>query len=463
MADQKQTQLFENRKYDDREYIQYLTELLELQNFPKLRAELEDDNEVDIANFLDTLSDEKIALVFRMLPKDMGAEVFAHLSPEAQYNVAHAFSDAETTQLVAELFVDDAVDFLEEMPANLVTRVLRLTSPQKRQTINRILQYPENSAGSIMTTEYTSFRKNMTVGESLEYLRRFGHNKETIYTCYVTNPSRILEGVISVKTLLLADDSEIIADLMDTDVISAHTSDDQENVALLFHKYDFLAVPVVDIENRLVGIITVDDAVDIIQAETTEDFAKMAAVGPYETAYMKSSIWNMGRNRILWLLILMVSAIFSGLIIQNFEGALLLYPILFSFVPMLTAAGGNVGAQSSTLIIRGMAVGEINFRDIAKVIWKEFRVGILLGLALAIINFLRIVIFYDNLLIAIVLSASMFFTVVLAAAIGCSLPMLAKAVNIDPAIMATPFITTLVDLTALMVYFLIATALLPGL
>ncbi|MDD4323632.1 MAG: magnesium transporter [Eubacteriales bacterium] len=463
MDEQLQTQLYENRKYDDREYILYLTELLELQNFAKLRAELEDDNEVDIANFLDTLSDDKVALVFRMLPKDMGAEVFAHLSTEAQYNVALAFSDVETSQLLEELFVDDAVDFLEEMPANLVTRVLRLTSSQKRTTINRILQYPENSAGSIMTTEYISFHKDMTVGQSLEYLRRYGHNKETIYTCYVTNPSRILEGVISVKTLLLSEDREIIGDIMETDVIKVNTADDQEDVALLFHKYDFLAVPVVDKENRLVGIVTVDDAVDIIQAETTEDFAKMAAVGPSEIPYMKSSVWEMGRNRIVWLLILMVSAIFSGLIIQNYESTLLLYPLLFSFVPMLTATGGNVGAQSSTLIIRGMAVGDVNIRDIGKVIWKEFRTGILLGLTLGAINFLRIAIIYDDLMIAIVLSISMLFTVLIAAVIGSSLPMFAKALNIDPAIMATPLITTLVDLSALTVYFLIATALLPGL
>lgn len=454
---------YEDRKYNDRRYIDYLSTLLKERNFRRLQYELSDDNEVDIAAFMNTLPDDLTALVFRMLPKEMGAEVFAHLSSDAQYSIAIAFTDEETTDLMDELFIDDAVDFLEEMPANFVTRVLRFANPEKRQVINRYLQYPEDSAGSIMTAEYTRFRKDMSVAEAIRHLRTYGENRETIYTCYVTDPNRILEGVISVKTLLLADNEERIGDIMETDVISASTTDDKEDVARLFHKYDFLAIPIVDHEMRLVGIVTVDDAVDVMQQETTEDFEIMAAIEPSEKPYLKTSVFELSRHRIVWLLVLMVSAMISGHILERYETALTALPLLFTFVPMLTDTGGNVGSQSSTLLIRGMTLGEIGLSDIWRVIWKELRVSLLLGSGLAVVNFIRIYAMYHHFQAALIIAITMLATVCMAAILGGILPLFAKAVKLDPAIMAAPLITTLVDAGALLIYFKVATLVIPSL
>ncbi len=450
-----------SEKMNEQLYISHLNKLLNDRDYASLLGELREDNEVDVALFMETLPDDETAFVFRMLPKEICAEVFAHLEPETQRRVVEAFTDEETTQMLDQLFVDDAVDFLEEMPANMVNRILRLTNPDKRRIINRYLQYPEDSAGSIMTAEYTRLKRDMTVAQAITHLRTFGEDRETIYTCYVTDDQRFLEGVISVKTILLADDKDRIGDIMETDIISANTSMDREEVARLFHKYDFLAIPIVDNENRLVGIVTIDDAVDVLQEETTEDFEKMAAIAPSERPYLKTSFWQHGMSRITWLFILMVSGMINGLILEKHEAAFMAYPLLVSFIPMLTDTGGNVGSQSSTLMIRGMTLGEIKFRDIFKVIFKESATSLLMGLVLSTVNFVRVYLVYKDLTTALILALALMATVFMAAVIGGILPLIAKKLRIDPAIMAAPLITTLVDAAALAIYFAIALALLP--
>lgn len=447
-------------KMDEKLYIDHLTDLMNDRDYTALLNELRDDNEVDIALFMETLPDDKTAFVFRMLPKEMCAEVFAHLESDTQRRVVEAFTDEETTQMLDQLFVDDAVDFLEEMPANMVNRILRLTNPDKRRVINRYLQYPEDSAGSIMTAEYTRLKQDMTVAQAITHLRTFGDDRETIYTCYVTDDQRFLEGVISVKTILLANDQDRIGDIMESDVISVQTTMDREEVVRLIHKYNFLAIPVVDQENRLVGIVTIDDAVDVMQEEATEDFQKMAALAPSERPYLKTSFWQHGLHRITWLVILMVSGMINGLILEKHEAAFLTFPILVSFIPMLTDTGGNVGSQSSTLMIRGMALGEIQFSDIFKVILKESATSLLMGLVLSLFNFIRVYIVYKDMTTALVLALAMMATVFMAAIIGGILPLIAKKLKIDPAIMAAPLITTLVDAAALVIYFAIAVNLL---
>ncbi len=449
-----------SEKMDEKLYISHLNKLLNDRDYASLLGELREDNEVDVALFMETLPDDETAFVFRMLPKEICAEVFAHLEPETQRRVVEAFTDEETTQMLDQLFVDDAVDFLEEMPANMVNRILRLTNPDKRRIINRYLQYPEDSAGSIMTAEYTRLKRDMTVAQAITHLRTFGEDRETIYTCYVTDDQRFLEGVISVKTILLADDKDRIGDIMETDIISANTSMDREEVARLFHKYDFLAIPIVDNENRLVGIVTIDDAVDVLQEETTEDFEKMAAIAPSEKPYLKTSFWQHGMHRITWLFILMVSGMINGLILQKHEAAFIAYPLLVSFIPMLTDTGGNVGSQSSTLMIRGMTLGEIKFSDIFKVVIKESATSLLMGVVLSVVNFLRVYLVYRDLTTALILALAMVATVFMAAVIGGILPLIAKKLKIDPAIMAAPLITTLVDAAALAIYFAIAVSLL---
>ncbi len=447
-------------KLDEKRYIDHLTDLMDDRDYSTLMNELRDDNEVDIALFMETLPDDKTAFVFRMLPKEICAEVFAHLESDTQRRVVEAFTDEETTQMLDQLFVDDAVDFLEEMPANMVSHILRLTNPDKRRVINRYLQYPEDSAGSIMTAEYTRLKQDMTVAQAITHLRTFGDDRETIYTCYVTDDQRFLEGVISIKTILLADDKDRIGDIMEPDVISVQTTMDREEVVRLFHKYDFLAIPVVDQENRLVGIVTIDDAVDVMQEETTEDFQKMAALAPSEKPYLKTSFWQHGLHRIAWLVILMVSGMINGLILEKHEAAFLAFPLLVSFIPMLTDTGGNVGAQSSTLMIRGMTLGEIEFRDIFRVIMKESATSLLMGLVLSFFNFVRVYLVYKDATTALVLALAMMATVFMAAIIGGILPLIAKKFRIDPAIMAAPLITTIVDAAALVIYFAIAVNLL---
>lgn len=437
------------------QYWEFLEKLLKERRYVDLRKELIDDNEADLADFIEELSEDEAAVVFRMLPKELGAEVFAHLEFDAQQNLAKAFSDREVAEMLDKLFVDDAVDFLEEMPASVVKRVLALTTAEKRSQINHFLQYPEDSAGSIMTAEFSNLKKNMSVREAIDYLRKRGEDRETIYTCYVTNAQRVLEGVVSVKNLLLASDDEKVEDLMERDIITAKTLDDREDVAGLFRIYDFLAIPVVDNENRLVGIVTVDDAVDVLQEETTEDFEKMAAMVPSERPYLRTSVFVHAKKRIPWLLILMLSSTLNGAILSHFEEAFVLLPALVFFMPMLTDTGGNVGSQTSTMMIRGMSLKEIEFKDIFRVIWKETQVSLVMGMVLGLINFIRLYFSYD-IMIAFTVSVALMATIFMSAILGATLPLIAKKIKLDPAIMAAPLITTLVDAGALVIYFGIA-------
>lgn len=414
-------------------------------------------NVVDIAYWLEELDDDKILVLFRLLPKDMAAEVFSHFSKEQQEFIIESIADREIKSIIDELFLDDTVDLIEEMPANVVKKVLRNTSEERRKLINQFLKYPDNSAGSLMTIEFVDLKKEMRVDQALESIRKNGVDKETINICYVIDSSRKLEGIIPIRKLILSDPSEILEDIMETNFVSVHTLDDQEEVANIFRKYDLIAVPVVDNENRLVGIITVDDIVDIIEEENTEDFHKMAAIQPSDEEYLKTKVTELAKHRVIWLLILMISATFTGTIIQRFEEVLQSVVALTYFIPMLMDTGGNAGSQSATLIIRGLALEEISLADIFKVLWKELRVSIIVGVILAIINFARIIIMRQaSAIIAATVSVSMLITVILAKVIGGSLPILAKKLGLDPAIMAGPLITTIVDALALLAYFSIA-------
>ncbi|NLN42302.1 MAG: magnesium transporter [Clostridiales bacterium] len=414
-------------------------------------------NVVDIAYWLEELDDDKILVLFRLLPKDMAAEVFSHFSKEQQEFIIESIADREIKSIIDELFLDDTVDLIEEMPANVVKKVLRNTSEERRKLINQLLKYPDYSAGSLMTIEFVDLKKEMRVDQALESIRKNGVDKETINICYVIDSSRKLEGIIPIRKLILSDPSDILKDIMETNFISVHTLDDQEQVANIFRKYDLLAVPVVDNEERLVGIITIDDIVDIIEEENTEDFHKMAAIQPSDEEYLKTKVTALAKHRVIWLLVLMISATFTGTIIQRFEEVLQSVVVLTYFIPMIMDTGGNAGAQSATLIIRGLALDEISLSDIFKVIWKELKVSILVGISLAVINFARIIIMRQaSAIIAATVSVSMLFTVILAKVIGGSLPILAKKIGLDPAIMAGPLITTIVDALALLAYFSIA-------
>ncbi len=431
-------------------------------NYRALRAALAEMNEVDVAGFLEDLPEEQRPLVFRTLEKDQAMDVFAELETDTQQHIIERITDRELADLMEELAVDDAVDMLEEMPAMLVKRVLQTATPEMRALINEFLRYPENSAGSIMTAEFTDLRKKMTVEDAIKRLRRTGEDRETIYTCYVMDDARHLEGVVTVKDLLLAHDNDLVSDLMEPDVISVHTTSDREEAVQLMAKYGFISLPVVDAENRLVGIVTVDDAVEIIQEEATEDFEKMAAMAPSDRPYLKTGVLTLSRNRIFWLLFLMVSSMITGAILGKFEAAFEVIPILVTFIPMLTDTGGNAGSQASTMVIRGIALGEIVPRDFGAVVFKELRVSLMVGLPLAALNFLRILITYPGFgMEGLVVSLAMVCTVVLANTAGGVLPMLARLVRIDPAIMAAPLIATLVDGCSLLIYFTIAVNLLP--
>ncbi len=426
-------------------------------NLRKLKELLSDMNEVDIADIFEELDHEKTVKIFRLLPKDVAAEVFAYIIPEKQQIIVEALTDNEVSKIMNTLFVDDAVDFIEEMPANVVKRVLENVNAEKRKTINQILQYPEESAGSIMTTEYVDLKETSTVKEAFEHIREKGVNKETIYTCYVIRRDKKLVGVVTAKTLLLSNPNDKIEDIMDTNLVFAYTTDDQEMIADTFKKYGFLSLPIVDKEERLVGIVTVDDIVQIIEEENTEDFEKMAALNPSDEPYLKTSVIKLAGNRIIWLLVLMLSATLTGGIIAGFEDSLAILPALVVFIPMLMDTGGNAGSQSSTLIIRGMALDEIRTRDILKVFWKELRVGILCGAALGLINFVRIYFMYGrSAVLSLTVTCSLFITVLMAKSVGCILPIIAKKLKIDPAIMAAPLITTIVDGASLFAYFSIA-------
>jgi len=434
---------------------------LENKDFRGLRGMLCDMNPADIAQLLEELPEEYLTLVFRILPKELAAETFVEMDGEEQAFLLKAFSDKEIKDVLDELYVDDTVDIIEEMPANVVKRILKNTDAETRNQINDILHYPKDSAGSIMTTEFADLKSEMTVGAAFERLRRIGVDSETIYTCYVIDDNRKLLGLITVKDLLLASNKSVIGDIMETNVISAKTLDDKEMVAETFRKYGFLALPVVDNENRLVGIVTFDDAIDVIQEENTEDIEKMAAITPTDKSYMKTGVFETYIKRIPWLLILMISAAFTGKIITSFQEALAAQVVLTAFIPMLMDTGGNAGGQASVTIIRGLALNEIAMRDIFAIWWKEIRVSVLCGVTLAVCNFAKILLFDRlSLTVAFVICLTLVATVVMAKLVGCTLPILAKRVGFDPAVMASPFITTIVDALSLIVYFNIATALL---
>lgn len=446
----------------EKNQFEALRELTERRDYRALRTALAEENEVDIAEFIEALPEEKATVAFRTLPKELAAEVFSNLPPETQQVIIMSVTDRELSAIVEDLFVDDAVDMLEELPANVVRRVLKSAHPDTRKLINQFLNYPENSVGSIMTAEFMDLKKSMTVEAAIKHIRRTGEESESIYTCYVTDASRRLEGVLTVKELLLAGDEETVADLMETDLITAETTEDREEAVARMMKYDFITMPVVDRENRLVGIVTVDDVMDVMEEEATEDFEKMAAIAPSEKPYLKTSAFSLAKHRIVWLLVLMISGMITGGILGRYEAAFAAMPLLVTFIPMLTDTGGNAGSQSSTLIIRGMAVGEIGPRDFFKVLWKELRVSLIVGAALSAVNYVRLILMYPgNEMTALTVALALFVTVLLAKTIGGILPMAAKLVHADPAIMAAPLITTIVDAISLVVYFNIACALLP--
>lgn len=431
-------------------------ELLEKRDFKTLKNTLEIMNAVDIALLLSNLEDKERAFAFRLIPKDKAADVFSNMSNPIQSYLVKIFTEKELRELLDNLYMDDTVDLLEELPANLVTRILHTVSSDKRDLINQLLKFPENSAGSIMTTEYVSLKKTMTIKETMKHIKEVGIHKETIYTCYVLENRRLI-GIVSAKDLMTLDDNTFIQDIMETEIISVGTHTDQEETARLFSKYDLLALPVVDLDNRMVGIITVDDAMDVMVDEATEDISIMGAVNPSEKTYFETSVFSHAKNRFLWLLILMLSSTITGTIITQYENAFAAIPLLVSFIPMLMDTGGNCGSQSSTLIIRGLALDEIRFKDIFRVIFKEFRVALLVSLGLALANGLRIFIMYKDLKLAVVIGLSLICTVILSKIIGCIMPLFAKKINLDPAIMAAPLITTLVDTCSIIIYFTIAT------
>lgn len=439
--------------------------LLEEKKYNTLRDILETMKPYDIAAVFEELQDEKMPILFRILPKELAAETFVEMDDKSKEFLIHGFSDSELKEVVDELFVDDAVDLIEEMPANVVKRILRQADKDMRKQINELLKYPEDSAGSIMTTEFIVLRPDMTAEMAIKRIRRTGVDKETIYTCYVTDQNSKLIGITTVKDLLLADDDDRVKDLMEENVIAVTTLDDQEQVAQMFSNYNFLALPVVDNENRLVGIVTIDDAIDVIQEEATEDIEKMAAVLPSDKPYMKTSVWGIYKKRIPWLLILMLSATFTSIIISSFEGALASVIVLSSFIPMITGSGGNAGSQASVSVIRALSLGEIEFKNIFRVLWKELRVSFFCGLTLAVANFIKLMIFDlhnepNAFLIALVVSLTLLGTIMMAKIVGGSLPLFASKLGFDPAVMANPLITTVCDSLSLLIYFAVATSIL---
>ena len=434
--------------------------LLEKRRYIDLRRILSEMIPADIATVFDEIDAKDIPLLFRMLPKELAADTFAYIDSDMQEKLILAFSDKELHDVIDELFMDDTVDIIEEMPANVVSKILKNVDVETRNLINELLNYPKDSAGSIMTTEYVALKPDMTVEQSFSHIRKVGVDKETIYTCYVID-NRKLVGLVSVKDLLIASYEDKIEDIMETNVISVHTHEDQEIVANMFNKYDFIAIPVVDKENRLVGIVTFDDAIDVIQEENEEDMEAMAAILPSDKPYMKTGIFETWKKRIPWLLLLMVSATFTGKIITHFEDALGAYVVLTAFIPMLMDTGGNAGSQSSVTIIRGISMDEIEFSDLLKVIWKEIRVAFMCGVTLAIAGFAKVIIVdHVEITVALVVSITLCVTVLIAKFIGCSLPILVKKLGFDPAVMVSPFITTAVDAISLLLYFNVASALL---
>ncbi|MBR1496984.1 MAG: magnesium transporter [Oscillospiraceae bacterium] len=448
--------------------IEEMNSLLEQRSMKKLQTVLEEADEFDVAEFLGKLPEQQMAMVFRLLDKEHAAEVFAELDSEQQEYIINTITDTELGGILDELYLDDTVDMMEELPANVVKRVMRIATPATRALINQYLKYPENSAGSIMTAEYIDLKKYMNVRESFARIRRIGADRETIYTCFVTSADRKLEGIVTVKDLILADEDAVIESIMDDNVIFCTTTDDQEDVSGMFSDYDLLAIPVVDREKRLVGIVTVDDVMDVMEQETTEDMEIMAAITPSDRPYIRTGVFEIWKNRIPWLLLLMVSATFTGMILTSFEDALAVQVVLTVFIPMLMDTGGNSGSQASVTVIRSLSLGDIEFSDLARVVWKEVRVAVLCGATLAVATFAKVML-VDHLLmgnasvtvmVAAVVCLTMFLTVLCAKVVGCVLPMLADKLHFDPAVMASPFITTIVDAISLLIYFTIAKALL---
>lgn len=440
--------------------MEKILKLIQEGNKVEARNELLKYNVVDIAEFFDTIHGNDLIILFRILPKDIAAEVFSYMNPDGQKYIVEIMSDKEIEGMLPNIFMDDIVDFIEEMPANVVKKVLKNTTPDRRKLINRLLSYPEFSAGSIMTTEFVDLKKELTVKQAIERIRHIGFDRETINTMYVIDDNRRLEGIIEIRKLLLTNESALVSSLMDVNYVYIKTIDDQEDVAALFKKYGYLSMPVVDNEHRLVGIITVDDVLEVIEEENEEDFAKMNALAPSDEEYLSSSVVDLAKKRIYWLLFLMISATFTGIIIRRYEEVLNSVVILASFIPMLMDTGGNAGSQASTLIIRGLALGELQLRDFAEIIWKEFRISLLVGVILSSINFLRLYFFEKmSLNVSLTVCISMLLIVILAKVIGGVLPLLAKRLKMDPAIMAGPLITTVVDTFALVIYFNIASQL----
>lgn len=436
-----------------------IKKLLEEKKFNILKNDLKEMNAADIPALLEDLDKEEVIKLFRILSKEQAGEAFSYMEPYMKEKIVQDLTDAELKNIMDELFMDDTVDLIEEMPSNVVNKILKAVNKEDRKVINELLKYPEDSAGSIMTTEFVDLEETMTVRQSIQRIRDIGINSETIYNCYVLNQNRELIGIVNIKGILLSKPETLIKDLMKTNIISVSTMDDQEKVAKLFDKYDYLALPVVDNENRLVGIVTVDDAINVLQDEVSEDFEKMAAISPNEESYFQTSVFKHAKNRIVWLLILMLSSIITGGILNSYEEAFAVVPILVAFIPMIMDTGGNCGSQSSTLIIRGLATDEIKLKDVFKALWKEFRVSLIVGIVLATVNATRILIQYRNPQLALVIGLTLIATVILAKATGCLLPLLAKKLKLDPAIMAAPLITTLIDIFSILVYFQIATSL----
>lgn len=449
------------------EIFEALNALLLDKKYAEFMRKMDELNDIDAAEYLMSLPDELMLSAFRMLKKDAAAGIFSFMEFEMQESIVERMTDTEISMIIEDLFVDDAVDLLEELPAIMVKRILKLSRPETRNLINKFLSYPEDSAGSVMTAEYIDLHKEMTVSAAIESIRQKGIDKETVYVAYVTNASRVLEGIVSLKDLIFANPDDLIGDIMETDILCANTLDNQEEVVAMIQKYDMLALPIVDKENRLVGIVTVDDAIDVIEEEATEDIEKMAAIVPGDKPYMRSGVFEIWKTRIPWLLLLMLSATFTGQIISSFESRLATIPVLIAFIPMLMGTGGNSGGQSSVTIIRGLAIGEIENRDILKIIWKETRVALLCGAVLAVCNFVKIIL-VDNMIFGnevsleanLVVSLTLVATVLVAKIVGCALPVAAKKIGLDPAVMASPFITTIVDAVSLLIYFAIATMIL---
>lgn len=445
---------------------QEILELLAEKKYSAVKQLIGQMEEADLAKLFEELENEEDAdqfnRLFRLLPKETAAEVFSYMEPEIQEKIVRTLTDTELQHILDDLFMDDYVDLVEEMPANVVKRVMQNTTPANRKLINQYLKYPEDSAGSLMTNEYVYFRSGITVPKAFEIIREYGVDKETIYTCYVTSSRKELLGVVTVREMLLTAPETIIDTLMDTNPIHVHTHDDQEEIAKMFSRYDMLALPVVDSENRIVGIITIDDAVDVIQDENTEDFEKMAGMTPSDNTYLRTSAFNLAKNRIPWLVFLMIPAMITGALMEYYEAAFVSIPILVTFIPQITGTGGNCGSQSSTMIIRGLALDEITPKDILKVWWKELRVALICGAALSLVNFIRIIVQYHDLQVAVVVSVTLILTVCIAKSMGCVLPILAKLAHVDPAIMASPLITTITDALSILVYFNFALWYLPG-